>query len=81
MPAKDAASTLDEPAAIASIDTRDSTVIGMCLPAPLADNGTFPLNEPVRLATDDPEAIEALGAGLARDTVNQIMSKGIRAHP
>jgi phage tail sheath protein FI len=62
---------------IASIDTRDSTVIGMCLPAPLADNGTFPLNEPVRLATDDPAAIEALGAGLARDAVNQIMSEGI----
>ena len=38
---------------VASIDTRDSTVIGLTLPAPLADNTAFPLNEPVALSLDD----------------------------
>lgn len=62
---------------VASIDTRDSTVIGLTLPAPLADNTAFPLNEPVALSLDDSEQIVKLGAGLALDTVNQILSEGI----
>lgn len=64
---------------VASVDTRDSTVIGLTLPAPLADNTAFPLNEPVSLSIDDPEAVAKLGAGLATDTVNQILSEGIVA--
>ncbi len=62
---------------VAKIDTRDSTVIGLVLPAPLADNAAFPLNEPVRLSTDDAELATKLGAGVALDTVNQIASEGI----
>lgn len=62
---------------VASIDTRDSTVIGLTLPAPLADNTAFPLDEPVALSLDDAEQIALLGAGLALDTVNQILSEGI----
>ena len=34
----------DLKATLASIDTRDSTVIGMCLPAPAADAAAFPAN-------------------------------------
>lgn len=62
---------------VASIDTRDSTVIGLTLPAPLADNTAFPLNEPVALSLDDTAQIALLGDGLALDTVNQILSEGI----
>jgi phage tail sheath protein FI len=62
---------------VASIDTRDSTVIGVTLPAPLADNTAFPLNEPVALSIDDAEQIALLGDGLALDTINQILSEGI----
>ena len=62
---------------VASIDTRDSTVIGVTLPAPLADNSVFDMDEPVTLSLDNAEQIEKLGAGLAQDTVNQILSEGI----
>ncbi|BAF88160.1 putative phage tail sheath protein [Azorhizobium caulinodans ORS 571] len=62
---------------IASVDTRDSTVIGLTLPAPEADNARFPLDEPVALSIDDVEQVAALGPGLARDTVDQILSEGI----
>ena len=65
---------------IAAIDTRDSTVIGMALPCPnilAGDQAAFPLDEPVRLAMDDPVQIAKLGAGVARDTVEQIASEGI----
>ncbi|WP_020185959.1 phage tail sheath family protein [Methylopila sp. 73B] len=65
---------------VASIDTRDSTVIGMVMPCPniaSGDASKFPLNEPVRLSTDDPEMVAALGAGLAQDAVAQIASEGV----
>lgn len=62
---------------VASVDTRDSTVIGVTLPAPLADNDAFPLDEPVALSIDDTDQIAALGAGLAQDAVNQLLSEGI----
>ncbi|APO76117.1 phage tail sheath protein [Rhizobium etli 8C-3] len=62
---------------VAKIDTRDSTVLGMVLPAPLADNTAFPVGELVRLSTDDPVQVAKLGAGIALDTVNQIASEGI----
>ncbi|MFN3440967.1 MAG: phage tail sheath family protein [Rhizobium rosettiformans] len=62
---------------VAKIDTRDSTVIGLVSPAPLADNTAFPLDEPVTLSLDNSEQIELLGAGLVRDTVDQILSEGI----
>lgn len=62
---------------VAKIDTRDSTTIGLVLPAPAADADEFPLNTKVRLPIDDVEKVAALGAGLARDTVNQILLEGI----
>lgn len=62
---------------VAKIDTRDSTVIGLCLPAPTGDNTAFPLDEPVALSIDDPEQVAKLGTGIARDTVDQILSEGI----
>lgn len=62
---------------VAKIDTRDSTVIGVPLPAPLADNAAFPIDEPVTLSLDNSEQIGLLGAGIAQDTVNQILSEGI----
>lgn len=62
---------------VAKIDTRDSTAIGVPLPAPLADNTAFPIDEPVTLSLDNSAQIELLGAGIARDTVNQILSEGI----
>lgn len=65
---------------IAAIDTRDSTVIGLCLPLPniaAADNTKIPLDEPFRISMDDPATIAMLGAGLAQDTINQIASEGI----
>lgn len=62
---------------VAKIDTRDSTVIGMVLPAAAADNTAFPLNEPVRLSTDDPVQVAKLGAGMALDAVNMIAAEGI----
>jgi phage tail sheath protein FI len=62
---------------VAKIDTRDSTVIGMAVPAPAADEDIFPLNTKVSLPIDDTEKIAALGAGLARDYVNQFLQEGI----
>ena len=65
---------------IASIDTRDSTAIGMCLPLPnilLADEAAFPIDTPIRLATDDPEQLAMLGAGMAYDAIRQIKMEGI----
>jgi phage tail sheath protein FI len=62
---------------VAAVDTRDSTCIGVTLPAPAADNTAFPLDEPVALSIDDTEQIAKLGAGVALDTVNQILSEGI----
>lgn len=62
---------------IAKIDTRDSTVIGLVLPAPAADNVAFPLNEPVKLSIDNVAQVAALGAGMARDTVDQVLATGI----
>ena len=62
---------------VAAIDTRDSTVIGLALPPPAADNAAFPIGELTRIPTDDPEIVTKLGAGLARDTISQIVSEGI----
>jgi uncharacterized protein len=62
---------------VARIDTRDSTRIGVALPAPAADNDRYPIGELSRIPLDDPEAIADLGAGLMRDTANQIASEGI----
>ncbi|WP_311272392.1 MULTISPECIES: phage tail sheath family protein [unclassified Rhizobium] len=62
---------------VAKIDTRDSTVVGMVLPAPTADNAAFPIGEPVKLKLDDIEQIAKLGTGVARDAVDQILSEGI----
>ena len=62
---------------VAKIDTRDSTAIGLALPAPAADNTRYPIGELSRISLDDPEAVTALGAGLAQDAVNQIASEGI----
>ncbi|WP_020179778.1 hypothetical protein [Methylopila sp. M107] len=67
---------------VASIDARDSTVIGMAMPAPnvaVGDQALFPLNEPVRISTDDAETVAKLGAGLARDAFAQIASEGVTA--
>jgi len=62
---------------VAKIDTRNSTVVGMAAPAPLADNAKFPINEPVRLSLDDATQFTALGAGQVQDTVSQMLSEGI----
>ena len=65
---------------VAAIDTRDSTVIGMALPLPNLDPDDevlFPLDEPVRISTDDVEMVSKLGAGVAADTIEQIASEGI----
>ena len=65
---------------VASIDTRDSTAIGLCLPCPnieAENEAAFPPDEPVRLATDNPEQLAKLGPGLAYDTIRQIKGEGI----
>lgn len=62
---------------VAKIDTRNSTVIGIPLPAPEADNAAFPIGEPVRLFTGDASQVAKLGEGIARDTINQMASEGI----
>lgn len=62
---------------VAKIDTRDSTAIGMALLAPAADNARYPIGELSRILLNDPEAVTALGEGLARDAVNQIAAEGI----
>lgn len=64
-------------ATIAKIDTRDSTVIGAALPAPLADADAFPIDGLVRLDTSNDEQIADLGAGLAQDMVAQIAAEGV----
>ncbi len=62
---------------VAKIDTRNSTVVGLAAPAPLADNTKFPINEPTKLSLDDAAQFAALGAGLVQDTVSQMLSEGI----
>ncbi|GLR51281.1 phage tail sheath family protein [Shinella yambaruensis] len=62
---------------VAKIDTRDSTIPGVALPAPEADNVKFPIGEPVAVPLDDAEMITALGAGVAQDTMNQLLLEGI----
>ncbi|MCO5083091.1 MAG: hypothetical protein M9955_15725 [Rhizobiaceae bacterium] len=62
---------------LARIDTRDSTVIGLTGPMPLADAGIFPLNTRVRFATDDAAKVLAMGACLLQDAIKQIGSEGI----
>lgn len=63
---------------VASIDTRDSTVIGMCLPLPnIAPSANIPIDEPIRISTDDVDTVASLGPGVARDTIEQIASEGI----
>ncbi|RLQ88923.1 phage tail sheath family protein [Notoacmeibacter ruber] len=62
----------------AAIDTRDSTAIGLCLPLPnIPDTNAIPFDEPVRIATDDPVQLAALGPGLAYDAIRQIKGEGI----
>lgn len=62
---------------VVSIDARDSTIIGMALPAPAADATVFPLNEPVAIDPTDTDLVAKLGAGLARDAIAQVMSEGV----
>jgi len=62
---------------VAKIDTRDSTVLAMALPAPEADDAAFPIGELTRLSTDDAVQVAKLGDGLALDAVNQIAAEGI----
>ena len=65
---------------VASIDTRDSPVIGMAMPLPniaSADNGKIPMDEPFRISTDDVDTVAMLGPGLAQDAISQIASEGI----
>ena len=62
---------------VAKIDTRNSTVVGIAAPAPLADNTKFPINELVTLSLDDATQFTALGAGQMQDTVSQMLSEGI----
>ena len=65
---------------VVSIDTRDSTVIGMCLPLPnieAANESAFPIDGLVRIATDDAEQLAKLGAGMAYDAIRQISMEGI----
>lgn len=65
---------------VVSIDTRDSTVIGIVGPLPNIDpaNETkIPYNEPFRISTDDPATVAMLGPGLIQDAVNQTLQEGI----
>ncbi len=62
---------------VAKIDTRDATRPAMVLPAPLADNTAFPLNELVSLSLDNSEQLGLLGAGIARDACDQLLMEGI----
>lgn len=65
---------------VVSIDTRDSTPIGMAGPLPGIDpsNETkIPYDEPFRISTDDPATIAMLGPGLIQDAVNQTLQEGI----
>ncbi len=65
---------------VAAIDTRDSTVIGMAMPLPnvaAGDQAAFPLDEPIRISTDDTDTLKKMGPGLAYDAVRQIITEGI----
>ena len=65
---------------VVSIDTRDSTVIGIVGPLPGIDpsNETaIPYDEPFRISTDDPATVAMLGPGLIQDAVNQTLQEGI----
>ncbi|MDG3574752.1 phage tail sheath family protein [Rhizobium sp. YJ-22] len=62
---------------LAKIDTRDSTIAAMVMPAPLADNTAFPMDEPVSLSLDNSEQLAKLGAGMARDACDQLLQEGI----
>ncbi|EAU40148.1 phage-related contractile tail sheath protein [Fulvimarina pelagi HTCC2506] len=65
---------------VAAIDTRDSTVIGLCLPLPniaAEDEAAFPVDEPRVISTDDPETLAKLGPGMAYDTIRQYALEGI----
>ena len=62
---------------VAKIDTRDSTVIGMPGPTPLADDARYPIGELSVISTDNPDDVAKLGAGIIQDAVNQIASEGI----
>lgn len=62
---------------VVSIDARDSTIIGMAMPAPAADADVFPLDTPVVIDTEDTAMVAAVGAGLALDAINQITSEGV----
>lgn len=67
---------------IASIDARDSTVIGMTLPCPnmtLQDQLEFELDKPIRISTDDPLQVAKLSPGMAADAVEMIARAGIVA--
>ncbi|SON55828.1 major tail sheath protein [Hartmannibacter diazotrophicus] len=64
---------------IVTIDTRDQSAIGLCVPAPAADAGTFPVNTPVLIDTSDADLIALLGEGDAADVIEQINSEGIVA--
>ena len=65
---------------VVSIDTRDSTVIGMAGPLPGIDPSnelSIPYDEPFKISTDDPVTVAMLGPGLIQDAVNQISAEGI----
>ncbi|PIO98573.1 phage tail sheath subtilisin-like domain-containing protein [Pleomorphomonas carboxyditropha] len=62
---------------VVSIDARDSTVIGMVMPAPAADETVFPLDTPVAIDPEDSELVAKLGDGLAKDAVSQVLSEGV----
>ncbi len=64
-------------ASIARIDTRDTTAISIVMPAPLADVSALPLNTVVSISTEDDALLTKVGAGLALDTIAQIVSEGI----
>ncbi|QFS97553.1 Phage tail sheath protein [Labrenzia sp. THAF191b] len=60
---------------VASIDARQ-TYIGMCLPAPNADN-SIEMHKPIAVSTEDSETIALLGDGVAKDAIEQIAMAGI----
>ncbi len=60
---------------LASIDAR-VTRIAMVLPTPNADN-SIEMHKPISISTDDTETIALLGAGEAKNTLDQIASEGI----
>jgi len=64
---------------IVSIDTRDSTTIGLVASATAADVDAFPLDTPVLIDTDDTDTLALLGPGEALNTIKQITSEGVTA--